>query len=661
MFYRLIKSDWAIRYLQKDKPNPKFKKDIQGPKTIEGCLSAEEVKQLNELGYNAYWFPNHPASNVYENSNVKHLGGKHIEVFEYVFVDMDLKDGVYKSVEEFIELLAQFPVKPTITVKSGHGVHAYWRIENLSREAYVLTQFALLRHFKTDESVWTVLQLMRVPGSLNTKEMDNYRRADVEESVSSGAAYQLNQFPAEIFNISEDDKRKAQNHINKLEGRAEVLLGHEVDMDEIPEAFVKLIANDQGLYDLFHDPIAAYGDRSGADMKLANILFQKKFPKKEALQVIANTQKALDKGAYRAQYAQDTIDKAYVERTKNKFMTVGQMLRTGHKTVERVPVHGPDVFDCLVHKWSKKQVLGLVAGSGVGKTAVTLFIIKCMIENNPDNDDVFVFISLEMPAAEIVERWVQLVGSDSPLADRLYVIDTEDDETGDQRTIGLQEVYEYCIDIKTATGKEIGVVAMDHIGIISKHIDTTKDYTFGIESEQMAGWGQIKTMSMANLATQLKTLAKMLNTFVIPLTQTTKSKGLGYTPLGKDAAFGISQYENIVDYMITLWQPLMLVQDQVQERFLAWQYAKIRHQHKDDIIKPNSYKLLVYDMASGALLPPDEDQYKTFAETLPLAQARAKEKENKVETNYTRSLSIESLNEISQKLQLVAHNTNNVE
>jgi hypothetical protein len=217
------------------------------------------------------------------------------------------------------------------------------------------------------------------------------------------------------------------------------------------------------------------------------------------------------------------------------------------------------------------------------------------------------------------------------------------------------------MDIKMATGKEIGVVAIDHIGIISKHVDTTKDYTFGIESEQMAGWGQIKTMSMANLATQLKTLAKMLNTFVIPLTQTTKAKGLGYTPLGKDAAFGISQYENIVDYMLTLWQPLMLVQDQLETRFLAWQYAKIRHQHKDDIIKPNSYKLLVYDMASGALIPPDEEQYQEFARLLPVAQERAKEKENKVETQYTRSLSLESLNQISQKLQLVAHENNNVE
>ncbi len=653
MFYRLIKPDWAVPTLDNGDPNPRFKKPIPGPKTIEGCLPEEDVRQLNELGYNVYWFPNHPSTDVYADGQTKYLGGKLIDVFEYVFVDMDLKDGVYATAEEFIEVVCAFPVRPAITVRSGHGVHVYWKVRGLSREMYVIAQLALINHFKTDKSIWTVLQLMRVPGTLNTKDMDSYKMAEIDAEMSSGEECEMSQFPAEIFALSEEDRNRAQSHLNKLDGKAPVDLGHDVDMDQIPDSFIQIMERDRGLHDLFHDPVAAYGDRSGADMKLANILFQKKVPKKEALQVMANTQKALSKGQYRAQYAQDTVDKAYVERTKNKFMTVGQMLRTGHKTTLQTEVMGPGVFDCLVKKWAKKQILGLVAGSGVGKTAVILFIIKSIIENNPDNDDVFVFFSLEMSASEIVDRWVQLVGKDSRLADRLYVIDTEDDQTGDQRTIGLQEIYEYCQDIKTSTGKEIGVVAVDHIGIMSRHIDTRKNYVFGIESEQQAGWGDIRTLSLPNMVTQLKTLAKMLDVFLIPLTQTTKLKGCGYTPLGKDAAFGISQYENIVDYMLTLWQPLMLVQDQLETRFLAWQYAKIRHQHKDDIVKPNSYKLLVYDMSSGELYPPDEHEYKKFAEYLPLAQLRAKEKEGKVETTYTRSVSASDLTDIDAKLRLI--------
>ena len=651
MFYRLIKSNWAISNLTNKEPNPNFKREIQGPRIVEGCFSVEEVQRLNELGYNAYWFPNHPSRNVYQDMEIKYLSGKLIDVFEYVFLDMDLKDKVYDNIDHFLQVLQKFSVKPTLTIKSGHGVHVYWRIKDLERDAYVYTQLALLRHFKTDESVWTVLQLMRVPGSVNTKELDNFRKVEVVEAFSTGNHYELKQFPTEIFSLSKEDLTRARNHLDKLDGRIQMNILEDVNLDELPDSFLQLIAKDRGLYNLFYDPIGARGDRSSADMSLANILFQKKIPKKEALQVLANTQKALSKGNHRINYAQATLDKAYVERTINKFLTVGQTLRAGHSSIERVLINGPLIFDCLVTRWAKKQILGLIGGAGIGKTAVSLFIIKSIIENNPNNDDVFVFISLEMPAAEIIDRWLQLVGKDSPLTERLYVIDTEEEKKDLQRVIGLQEVYEYCADIKVSTGKEIGAVIIDHIGILSRHIDTRKDYTFGIESEQAAGWGNIRTLSIASLATQMKTLAKMLDAFLIPLTQTTKAKGVGYTPLGKDAAFGVSQYENIVDYLITLWQPLLLVQDQLETRFLAWQYAKIRHQHKDDVIKPNSYKLLVYDMVTGLLESPDETQYKQFAELLPLAHEQAALKEKKIESNYSRSLSAEGLKELEKKLK----------
>ena len=62
MFYRMIKPDWSIKLNAKKEPNPKFIREIPNmPKTIEGCLSETDVKELNALGYNAYWFPNHPS------------------------------------------------------------------------------------------------------------------------------------------------------------------------------------------------------------------------------------------------------------------------------------------------------------------------------------------------------------------------------------------------------------------------------------------------------------------------------------------------------------------------------------------------------------------------------------------------------------------------
>lgn len=654
MFYRLIKPDWAKQLTAKKEPNPDFIQKIDGPDVIEGCLTEDEVSQLNHLGYNAYFFPNHPKTNVYQNG-IKHLSGKHIETFNYVFVDMDLKDGIYKSKQDFLKELSNFPIKPTITVESGNGVHAYWRINNLSRDQYVITQMALINKFKTDESVWTVLQLMRVPGSLNTKQHNNFKQTIINEELSSGEYYDLTSFPDNMWLIPEERQVKAQNHLNKLDGKLQIQLNDEVNIDELPDSFIDLMMENENIYQLFNNPVETYGDRSGADMKLANILFNKQLPKKDALLVLANTNKALSKGPYRNEYAQATIDKAYVDRTKNKFMTVGQRLKQGFSYDKGSPINGPYFWDTgvLENHWKKGQVLGLIAGSGVGKTSITLKIIKDTIQNNFNvNDDVFVFITLEMPEQEIVERWINLVGKDSELADRLYVIGNED-EKGEPRNIGLQEIYEYCNDIKMATGKEIGALAIDHFGLISCHIDIRKKYTFGINSEKDTGWGDIKTISKNMLATQIKSLAKMLNTFPIVLTQTTKEKGAGDTPIDKDGAYGVSQYENIMDYIITAWQPLMRIQERSPHYFLAWQYVKIRHKHKLDKIKTHQQKLLTYEMDTGDLRPTTESEYMTFTELLPEAIKIREELAKKKTTEYSRSLNLNDLKHVTQNLHIV--------
>ena len=402
------------------------------------------------------------------------------------------------------------------------------------------------------------------------------------------------------------------------------------------------------LYELFNNP-QSYGDRSSADMKLINQLYNKNISKKDALAVAANTQKALDKGLHRFDYAQATVDKAYVDRTKNHFKTVGEMLQGGIKKTLREHVNGPSFFDCLENKWAKKQVLGLIAGSGVGKTAVTLKIFYDMIANNPDNDDLFVFFSLEMPVEEIIERWLNLVG-ENDLADRLIVIGNED-ENDNPRNIGIQEVYEYCDDIKKARGCNIRAVGIDHIGILSQHIDMRKKHLFGARNEQVFSNDHIRTVSINNICTQMKSLAKMLDTFLILLTQTTKEKGVGYKPIEKDAAYGISQYENIVDYIIGLWQPLMLVQSNCETKFLAWQYCKIRNKHKKDPMSTNEFKTLVYCLESGDLKIPTDIDVDVFKELLPAQIDAAKAKDKNTETAYKKSIDMGELNLIADKLR----------
>lgn len=657
-FYRLIKPDWAKPLLDNKEPNPKFIEEIKDPKdTYDGYdFSQEFLKQKNDEGYNVYFFPNHPSRDVY-SEGVKYLSGKHIDKFNYLFVDMDLKDKKYATKQDFFKKLSEFKLKPTMVVDSGNGVHAYWAMEGLTRDAYVLGQLGLLKHFDTDESVFTVLQLMRLPGTMNTKRHKDYVPAAIVPEGSSGQIYQIKDFPPEILeNLTEKEILRGQKHLDRLDGKLTVHTPEFVNIDEVPEKFFEYIDDPKNklAFDLWMTPKETYNDRSKADMKLANMLFKAGFNKKEALSVISNTQKALSH-SNRKHYAELTIDKVYTEKLNSKFMTVGQRNRTvdeDRNLGELVKSTWYVDSGVLGNPWRKRELTGLIAGTGVGKTTVTLKWIKDAIENNPENDDIYVFISLEMAVGEIVDRWNRLVGKDSALAERLYVIGSET-ENFEPRNIGLQEIFEDCTELKKLTGKNIGMMAIDHVGIIHKHIDTRKKYTFGIDSETNAGYGINKTLSINSLCNQLKPLCKMLDTHIIILTQTTKDKGVGDQPIDKDGAYGMSNYENILDRIITIWQPLKLVQHMTKTRFLAFQYVKIRNKHQDDKIQTNEAKLLTFELATGDLRLTTPEEYQDFAKLYPQTiEMREQLLKKKGGVGYSIHVGVDTLNRVKASLGL---------
>lgn len=652
-FYRLVKPQWAQPTLANDAPNPKFIEVIDGPNVVEGCgLTREALAEYNAKGYNVYFFPNHPSKDVYAEG-VKHLNGRNIDVFNFVFVDMDLKDGKYKSKEEFIQKLQQFSLKPTMVVDSGNGVHAYWRVSDLTRNSYVITQIALINHFQTDDSIWTVLQLMRLPGYMNTKRHKDYVPALVMEELSSNNTYAIKDFPQEMYQLDEKSVTKAKNHINRLEGKLEIDLGNDINVDEVPDSFMNLMLKNAEVARLFRDP-KSHGDRSSADMKLANVLFNAGLDVKEAMAVLSNTQKALEKGTHRREYAQLTVSKVYADRPKHKFKTVTEYLRDDAGKIFEPQIFGPHYvdYDVLGEPWRRKELLGIIAGAGVGKTAFALNVVKNMINNNPHNDDVYVFFSLEMSKGQIIKRWLKLVGDNSSLADRLYVIDTQDND-GSHVSIGLQEMYEYCKEIMQVTGKHIGAFVVDHFHIISSHINIHKKPNFAIKSEQNTGYGDIQNLSMNGLASQMKTMVKMLDSFGIILTQTTKEKGAGDLPIGKDGAYGVSQYEWIVDRILTIWQPLMRVQTASPTNYLAFQYAKLREKHPADKIKEYDPKLLTYDMASGNLRPTSTDEYAQFVQLLPLANDAREATIKKKANAYSIQVDLKGIDEAIAKLRIV--------
>ena len=109
--------------------------------------------------------------------------------------------------------------------------------------------------------------------------------------------------------------------------------------------------------------------------------------------------------------------------------------------------------------------------------------------------------------------------------------------------------------------------------------------------------------------------------------------------------------KTIVDYMIGLWQPVMLVQNDCDVKFLSWQYCKIRNKHKMDPMSTNQFKLLTYDMGSGDLNIPTDAEYDVFKEMMQMQIEAAKNKEKSAETTYTKSIDVKELDMIANKLR----------
>lgn len=582
MRYRLIKPQWA-------------KEVVPGPTVIEGEFDEEYVLNQNSSNfYNIYYFPNKNS----KEPNGKFLSGKDVDTFNWVFADMDLKDGIYENKESFLEKVFKFPVEPTRVVDSGNGVHVYWKISNLTREDFIELQFRIINEFNTDSSVWTPLQLMRLPGTINTKKKDKMPKVNLLHNSEN--CYSVEDLKSKLPEMNESQQKKLLNHLNKLDGYVEMLDLDAIDTDELPECFKDLLEKDQYVRQLWN---AETGKRSEADWKLAALLHSKQYHKLyEALPVLLNSKKALSKGNYRREYAFNTVDKMYKEKESFSVVPVSEMKIQTLNREKGKRLFGPAYFDATKAGWRRGEVLGMIAGSGVGKTTATLDIFYEIMKNNPENDDVFVFFSLEMQDWEIIERWKNLVGEDTQYDSRLYVVSNED-INGVERHINLQKVFWYAKGIQNTSGKEISAIALDHIGVLDTSIDVSKQPNFGIMGEDL-GFGTTRKIPFEALCSKMKELAKKLNTFLIVQSQTTKGRAKdGDTELGVDAAFGTAKFEWYVDYIMTFWQPLRRVESETDLRVLAWQYGKIRSKSKEDNIRVYDKRVLSVDLSSGKLQP----------------------------------------------------------
>jgi len=570
------------------------------PKQME--CSFEHALDLNVKGYGVYYYPNGVSKEAYERipanpdtGRKQFIKAHDIDTFEYVFADFDMKQGGYASKDEFIGAVSSI-LPPSMILDSGNGVHSYWKVSDLDAMSYLKLSRRLCRSLNTDPAVSQLKQLMRVPGTVNTKDPENGRLCEILYRDET-ALYTCEQLDAALPQLTLEDAEYCQQHYDnayKLDSKA-----NSVD-EKLPAKFCKLLASNSEVKAIWSGDT---DDRSRSDHRLGHLLFAGGFTKAEAMSVLVNCAKALSRAPmHRIGYAQSIVEKIWtfeeqVDSPLNLSSSVADILSKSGDEITGTRFPCWKYLDDTEKGFKLGQVIGLVAGSGVGKTSVALNMFQGFVQFNPDYEHFF--ISLEQPKREIAERWATMCGANTRLHDKVHIIDNyEYDEHGDIkdfRDLSLQTIKEYLIKFQASTGKKAGCVVVDHIGVLANNDKMGQDE------------------GVKKLCKQMKAFASQTNTMLVMQSQTSREKaGIGDLELNKDAAFGTSTFENYCDYLITLWQPLKRCYDEGAPTVCAYKFCKIRHKRPKDVIREDRRYAVIYDGDSECLRELMQDEETSF-------------------------------------------------
>lgn len=554
-------------------------------RVLEGTFTIAQIKKYNAQGYNIYYLPNFPK----EYPAGVTVDGSMVDTFNYVFVDMDLKDKIYTK-DSFIELIGTSTIPPTKIVDSGGGIHVYWRVSDLDAMSYLRFQRRLLRLFNTDEAVGQLFQLMRYPDTINTKLENDKKLCELQ--FEDSVVYTSEELDQLLPQITVEDEAYCKQHYDKTYN----LNQNETEIsDMLPPKFGKFLRDNEEAKSLF---AGLTEDRSKSDYRLGHLLLSNDFNRDEALSVLINSAKALQRAPiHRRSYAENIVNKIWTfELTQNSLelsSTVEEVLSKSEGALQG------ERFPC--YKWIDNtecgfrlgHVMGLVAGAGVGKTTMALNLFLGFVASNPEYDHFF--IPLEQTNKEIALRWQTMCGDNTKLHKKVHIISNYD-EQGTFRDLSLETIKAYILNFQKTTGKKVGCVVIDHIGILCNTNKLGQDEG-------------VKQISKA-----MKGFAVETNTFLIMQSQTSREKaGIGDLELNKDAAFGTSVFENFCDYLVTIWQPVKRVYSQGAPTIMAYKFCKIRHkkQGKDTLQEDTPY-MLFFDPNTELVKEPTQDQITSF-------------------------------------------------
>ena len=284
------------------------------------------------------------------------------------------------------------------------------------------------------------------------------------------------------------------------------------------------------------------------------------------------------------------MDFTQKRKTQNKVFSIADLRKNGkvsNKANGTKFVHGPELFDCQVYKWSRGELLGIVADSGIGKTEFVLMCFKDILKNNPESSAIFV--SLEMTTEKIANRWFEMTIDEPELAERLYVISRYDEE-GKSKEVSMPWIKRELRHVQETIG-DVAAFCIDHLHVL----------------------GENDVSSLNSIAIKVKEMAVETNAFGILLAQVSKTAAQkGEVPLDSDAVYGCSQFKWIATDIMQLHRPIKRYEADAGISVLGYSYTKLREPHKNDKLKVGQNKLLRYDLDSRSFIKMSVEDFTIF-------------------------------------------------
>lgn len=105
-------------------------------------------------------------------------------------IDIDIGTEGHEVFNEFntkenaLKFIAEFELKPSIIVDSGHGLHLYWLLKDSFNDSDIAEEIlkGLIKELKGDQGKWNKNVLLRLPGTVNRKIPENPKEVKIIET-----------------------------------------------------------------------------------------------------------------------------------------------------------------------------------------------------------------------------------------------------------------------------------------------------------------------------------------------------------------------------------------------------------------------------------------------------------------------------------------------